>query len=448
VSLDLLDALLITPIQRLPRYNLLLSDLIKNTEDDHPDLPDLKKALDMMLRISERVNERIKQSENIQKLQNIVRSIIFDTEDLKEETALVKPDRVLIREGDCNFVSIKKDSDKCDKKKKPAHLFLFNDLLVMTMRKRMTSYYLFRQAQDLRTGSAEKLYEDPTRMLLKNLHEPIAMLFFVSEDERDQWVYDIQRAHSQLDEGQSKVRHSAHTSASKPECEKTDGGSPGFATPPSPGRDPSLRRAATKSNSNPEMRVGTIPHHRDPSQHAVPVPTPAPMPMPAKKTTIAPPSPVPLPRSSMKVPSNTNNNTTSTGRPLSQQTIPIGAYSTQQFAVPQSHGSSNPPTNPRLSYRSPKSPISAYNPHHSANYGSAPSLGKSLSATDMQQSSPPYRSSLSLSGTRTQPAAGSGIAPPPPFAAPPPFATPNSGGSDIRPPGPAPPTRAQSFKQQ
>ena len=83
VSLDLLDALLITPIQRLPRYNLLLADLIKNTEPADPDLPALRTALDMMLAVAARVNERIKQSENTQRLQNIVRTIIFPSDDIK-----------------------------------------------------------------------------------------------------------------------------------------------------------------------------------------------------------------------------------------------------------------------------------------------------------------------------------------------------------------------------
>lgn len=37
---------LITPVQRVPRYVLLLDTLIKHTSDDHPDYEQLKKAFE------------------------------------------------------------------------------------------------------------------------------------------------------------------------------------------------------------------------------------------------------------------------------------------------------------------------------------------------------------------------------------------------------------------
>jgi len=39
------NAFLLTPVQRIPRYKLLLEDLIKRTSQDHPDHPNLKTAL-------------------------------------------------------------------------------------------------------------------------------------------------------------------------------------------------------------------------------------------------------------------------------------------------------------------------------------------------------------------------------------------------------------------
>jgi hypothetical protein len=40
-----LDHLLIMPIQRIPRYTLLLGELLRSTEPNHPDYDDLKKAI-------------------------------------------------------------------------------------------------------------------------------------------------------------------------------------------------------------------------------------------------------------------------------------------------------------------------------------------------------------------------------------------------------------------
>lgn len=50
-------AFLITPVQRIPRYKLLLQDFLKHTPDAHPDHPNLTKAFDMVAQIANYVNE-------------------------------------------------------------------------------------------------------------------------------------------------------------------------------------------------------------------------------------------------------------------------------------------------------------------------------------------------------------------------------------------------------
>ena len=50
-----LESYLIKPVQRLPRYQLLLKELIKLTGSDHTDLPGLSEAV---LRIAQRVGTR------------------------------------------------------------------------------------------------------------------------------------------------------------------------------------------------------------------------------------------------------------------------------------------------------------------------------------------------------------------------------------------------------
>jgi hypothetical protein len=89
-SLDLLDAMLITPIQRIPRYNLLLQDLIKNTDAAHQDLPNLTKALALMKEVADAVDGSIKFSENINKLMRIQSQISWRD---KEHVDLVQPHR-------------------------------------------------------------------------------------------------------------------------------------------------------------------------------------------------------------------------------------------------------------------------------------------------------------------------------------------------------------------
>jgi len=51
-----LEAQLITPIQRLPRYLLLLRDIIKNTDKDSKDIPDLEKAVEGIQKSADMLN--------------------------------------------------------------------------------------------------------------------------------------------------------------------------------------------------------------------------------------------------------------------------------------------------------------------------------------------------------------------------------------------------------
>ncbi len=63
-----LESLLILPIQRIPQYNMLLSDLLKNTWTEHPDYKNIKQAVKTMHEIATLVNEKKRESENIERV--------------------------------------------------------------------------------------------------------------------------------------------------------------------------------------------------------------------------------------------------------------------------------------------------------------------------------------------------------------------------------------------
>ena len=50
-----LRSLLIMPVQRIPRYNLLLGELLKETPNTHPDHADLTTAVAAMKQVAEHV---------------------------------------------------------------------------------------------------------------------------------------------------------------------------------------------------------------------------------------------------------------------------------------------------------------------------------------------------------------------------------------------------------
>ncbi|XP_077519002.1 rho guanine nucleotide exchange factor 17 [Amblyomma americanum] len=121
-----LDALLIMPVQRIPRYELLIKELIKHTQHDHPDHQLLVLAQKEVHELALKINRMEREAFQHEQMQQRVR----DIEQLIEGVIdLVQPDRTFIR---YDFVTIPgglgTKKDRC--------LFLFSDLLLITSIKR------------------------------------------------------------------------------------------------------------------------------------------------------------------------------------------------------------------------------------------------------------------------------------------------------------------------
>eukprot|EP01119_Soliformovum_irregulare_P013865 TRINITY_DN3727_c2_g1_i7.p1 TRINITY_DN3727_c2_g1~~TRINITY_DN3727_c2_g1_i7.p1 ORF type:complete len:1665 (-),score=740.24 TRINITY_DN3727_c2_g1_i7:2131-7125(-) len=114
-----LPSLLIMPIQRLPRYNLLLRDIIKNTWVEHHDYKGLNEALQKMEKLTLDVNIQKGAAENKERLINIERSLDGGPEISKN------PHRKFISE--CEVVEIVNSKNKI-----PLYIFLFTDIIIFT----------------------------------------------------------------------------------------------------------------------------------------------------------------------------------------------------------------------------------------------------------------------------------------------------------------------------
>lgn len=113
-----LDALLIQPVQRIPRYNLLLADLLKNTDEAHPDFRNLEKSIEEMKNIAQYINESIQMNENRKKVIDIHNSLVSLPPDLN----LVEPHRIFVLQSVLTKV--------CRKQPKKFTFFLFSDVLL------------------------------------------------------------------------------------------------------------------------------------------------------------------------------------------------------------------------------------------------------------------------------------------------------------------------------
>jgi hypothetical protein len=114
-----LENMLIQPIQRIPRYTLLLSDLLSKTPEGHPDHEGVSHSLAEILKVSAVIDENIHSYEQQQRLLHTANKI-----GAKKAGKLIRADRKLIRDGIVSYVAA---GDT--KVAKRLHIWLFNDML-------------------------------------------------------------------------------------------------------------------------------------------------------------------------------------------------------------------------------------------------------------------------------------------------------------------------------
>ncbi|KAM3588293.1 uncharacterized protein V6R79_025525 [Siganus canaliculatus] len=108
---------LLKPVQRIPQYQLLLTDYLKNLPEDSEDYKDTQAALSIVKEVANHANDIMKQGDNFQKLMHIQYS-------LNGHHEIVQPGRVFLKEGTLMKLS--------RKVMQPRMFFLFNDALMYT----------------------------------------------------------------------------------------------------------------------------------------------------------------------------------------------------------------------------------------------------------------------------------------------------------------------------
>eukprot|EP01117_Protostelium_nocturnum_P010252 TRINITY_DN3684_c1_g1_i2.p1 TRINITY_DN3684_c1_g1~~TRINITY_DN3684_c1_g1_i2.p1 ORF type:complete len:594 (+),score=195.31 TRINITY_DN3684_c1_g1_i2:86-1867(+) len=149
-SLNLQD-FLIMPVQRLPRYEMLLNDLAKNSPVGIVDKSELERAVNGLRESNSFVNKYTQEQHSKERIRNVK-----DKTKGKEGKMLYQPGRELIREGYLFRVG----TDGVDKK---MYGFLFNDSF-MTSKKvsagNLTQRYNFKDTISLKGASLA--LKDPT----------------------------------------------------------------------------------------------------------------------------------------------------------------------------------------------------------------------------------------------------------------------------------------------
>jgi hypothetical protein len=115
-----LEDLLIMPVQRLPRYILLLETLLKYTPDDHADRAALQAAIAKISDVAQQINDTNREVEQRRRVFDVQQQLVVPP----AHAGLVAPHRLLMRELECAYVT-----HTPVVRRRPAIIYLFNDLV-------------------------------------------------------------------------------------------------------------------------------------------------------------------------------------------------------------------------------------------------------------------------------------------------------------------------------
>jgi hypothetical protein len=158
-----LDSLMIMPIQRLAKYKLLLSEILKKTTTDQTDYDDLYNAVELVKYTNEYVNMQIREYNNAIKMESLAKAMsatgcpseIFD---------LLSPNRRLLHEeSDVGLESIKNDSCMFN-----LNMFLFNDVILFM--KKVIIYVEEERSNGYSFASLISMGEEAEKKEIEELH--------------------------------------------------------------------------------------------------------------------------------------------------------------------------------------------------------------------------------------------------------------------------------------
>ncbi|EDL96965.1 FYVE, RhoGEF and PH domain containing 2 (predicted) [Rattus norvegicus] len=108
---------MLEPVQRIPRYELLLKEYVQKLPAQAPDLEDAQRALDMIFSAAQHSNAAIAEMERLQGLWDVYQRLGLEDD-------IVDPSNTLLREGPVLKISFRR-SDPMER-----YLVLFNNMLL------------------------------------------------------------------------------------------------------------------------------------------------------------------------------------------------------------------------------------------------------------------------------------------------------------------------------
>jgi len=232
-----LEDLLITPVQRIPRYRMLLDELRKHTVETHVDFGTIRAALDLIRETADTVNAVARRADQQRKV-----IAVHDQLSTKDRFAkrtkhvkysqvenLVMPHRYLARGGLLLEYSLKQ------KKTKRREFFLFNDMLLKATRVSEKSLQLrgiFQLNEALSIMCFPSYWDKGVELQncaiissgedTKTTRKEIWYVCFDDPDDMEEWTEEMEQFHSELVWTHDTRSRAVHTSDSGSSSEDDD----------------------------------------------------------------------------------------------------------------------------------------------------------------------------------------------------------------------------------
>ncbi|ORZ40342.1 hypothetical protein BCR44DRAFT_1495741 [Catenaria anguillulae PL171] len=203
---------LILPIQRIPRYILLLEQLVHYTAESHPDYADLTLCVTKVRQIADHINDELRKFEERKKVIEIASKVVGRPATFP---VLVTPARRFLLQGELLLPMLMSADRRI--------VFLFTDLLVITKRSKDGALYEFKEEVDLweawvksvddQTGSAKPkggvtILGSPTPTTVDQVfpfhivaNNRSVVLATTTIEDRARWVEAIEHAITNLQNG-------------------------------------------------------------------------------------------------------------------------------------------------------------------------------------------------------------------------------------------------------
>eukprot|EP00211_Chloroparvula_japonica_P003584 CAMPEP_0119137266 /NCGR_PEP_ID=MMETSP1310-20130426/23265_1 /TAXON_ID=464262 /ORGANISM="Genus nov. species nov., Strain RCC2339" /LENGTH=720 /DNA_ID=CAMNT_0007128335 /DNA_START=89 /DNA_END=2248 /DNA_ORIENTATION=- len=228
-----LEGYLILPVQRIPRYKMLLSELLKFTQEGHVDRENIKKALAYIEGVANSINESKRKAESSEKAAEITK--ILDC----GEVNLLESHRTYFYEGPgfglweseaelaahSRRMSVLPTRQRQPKiKPSPFYFFLFNDLLIYATdnsgvfgdkKYRMVNFFVI--AEKMMLVEDPDCQEAPADLFCFEIRYPRRnfLIGVKTEKEKKEWVFQIKKAKTSaaLNKGRINIVKSGNSDA-------------------------------------------------------------------------------------------------------------------------------------------------------------------------------------------------------------------------------------------